>query len=213
MPPGPARPAALAWCRPRAGSPEVTLAFALLDRRVHALDDGLAHARRRDQVQGLVQGAPIVLGDEHGVGAVAGDQDRLVGLDDLAEQLVQELERLGGGDGIHGSLLGGVGHVQRSAVSGGAWLPRHVHCKVCEPNLAADSPAERRECPWRDPYTPRTITSTIPLTSATIHSAHTCTLNLWKPCNTRSRLKASAPVAHSEWSSISAIAAMPRAPC
>ena len=48
-----------------ANSPTQRLA-AIFDRRLHAVPDGLAHARNRQKEQCLLDSPPVVLGDEDG---------------------------------------------------------------------------------------------------------------------------------------------------
>lgn len=54
------------------------------------------------QVEGLLDGPPVLLGDQDGVGLLAGDLHRLVGLGSLVEESVEVSPGFGGGDGFHG---------------------------------------------------------------------------------------------------------------
>src|SRR5450756_1767743 len=63
-----------------------------------ALEDGLAHAGYREQVQRLLHGTPVVLRYEDRVAAPAGDLDRLVRGCHIVEQLVELFARVCGAD-------------------------------------------------------------------------------------------------------------------
>ena len=72
----------------------------------HALLDGLAHARNRQQVQRLLNGLPILGRHQHGAAAFAGNQDGLVRFGRLVDKTVQICACFTGGDGRgHGVLL------------------------------------------------------------------------------------------------------------
>ena len=54
------------------------------------------------QVEGLLDGPPVLLGDQYGVGPLAGDLHRLVGFGGFVEESVEISPGFGGGDGFHG---------------------------------------------------------------------------------------------------------------
>src|SRR5262249_5254238 len=63
--------------------------------RSQALADRFPHSGDREQIERLLDGAPVVFGDQHSVMAPPRDRDRLVRLRDLVEQSVERSSRLG----------------------------------------------------------------------------------------------------------------------
>src|SRR5437870_790939 len=87
------------------GAPLPTrLLRALRDRSSHPPADRLPHTRNLEQIERLLDRAPVVLGDENSMAALAGDVDRLVGLRGLIEKAVQLFPRLARRHGAHKKL-------------------------------------------------------------------------------------------------------------
>src|ERR1044071_3528323 len=99
------RPSAPASCTAGASGSPARVLRALVERRLEALPDRLAHARNREQVDRLLEGPPIVRGDQHGVPPLAGDLDRLARLGGFLEQAVEVGPGVAGGDHLHIHLL------------------------------------------------------------------------------------------------------------
>lgn len=55
-------------------------------------------------MQGLLDGAPVVLGEQHSVAPFAGDLHRLVRLPHLIDQGLEPLAGFCGGHGCHGPV-------------------------------------------------------------------------------------------------------------
>jgi len=56
-------------------------------------------------MQGLLDGAPVVFREQHGIAPLTGDLNGLVGLPHLIDQGIEPLAGLCGGDGGHGAAL------------------------------------------------------------------------------------------------------------
>ena len=72
------------------------LVATLFERRGHSLANGFAHARHAEQKQRLLNGVPIFFGNQHGVGARARDQNRLMIARGLIEQAIKLFPRVAG---------------------------------------------------------------------------------------------------------------------
>jgi hypothetical protein len=82
------RPSLPVACIPVRSS-QVDLPTATPDWFCHAFDDGLPHPWDAEQVQGLLDGPPIVLGEQHRVATLPGDLDRFVIRERRVDQPIQ----------------------------------------------------------------------------------------------------------------------------
>ena len=91
------RPSGLAWCKRGTSSPAGILG-GFVERLGHALADGVAHTRNREEVNRLLDAAPVFLRHEDGVATLARNLDGFMGIGGLVKELVELGAGLGDGN-------------------------------------------------------------------------------------------------------------------